>query len=165
MSVEELRRINHAAHRAGEAGDLRALVSLAGGLARRVRLGAEVPGEVKWLWDPRPVLETEPPMDAAPLSLGGPGILHLWSQQDQHPALDRWLGQALVRMYKGDWGALDAEDREANERSCRDGSRLMGAYPWFGEGEDNRDLWIFVEAAHGEDPRFRRVSCIYRDDY
>lgn len=165
MSTEELTRIQVAAARAGEAGDLRALVSLAGGLARRVRAGAELPPEVKWLWDPKPVLDTDPPMEVAPLSLGGPNLLHLWADEDQRESVARWLGAALVRMYKGDWGNIDRHDKGANEQALKDGARLLGAFPWFGAGPDNRDLWIWVEAAHGDDVRFRRVSCVHRDDY
>jgi hypothetical protein len=163
--VSTLLDTHRAALRAADAGDLRAVVSLAGMLARRARLGAEMPPEVKWLWDPSPVLETDPPMNAAPLSLGGPGLLHLWADEDQHAAVAKWLGTAIGRMYRGDWGDIDNEDKGANERSLEDGSRLMGVYPWFGAEADNKDLWIFVEAAHGEDVRFRRVSCLHREDY
>ena len=35
---------------------------------------------------------------------------------------------ALQRHARGDWGELDAEDREANERARRDGSRLVSVY-------------------------------------
>lgn len=156
---------NLAAIRAGQAGDLRALVSLAGMVARLARAGGAVPPDVKWLWDPEPILEWEGGREAcAPLSLGGPVLLDLWTDEGQRPQVSAWLGRALGRMYAGDWGALGREDREANERSLTDGSRLMAVYPWFGK-TDGKDLWIFVEAAHGEDVRYRRVSALHRNDY
>ncbi|MDP2308004.1 MAG: hypothetical protein Q8P18_18410 [Pseudomonadota bacterium] len=158
---------HRAALRAGEAGDLRALVSLAGHVAQAARLGVAMPPEVKWLWDPSPILETEPPMKAAPLSLGGPELLHLWEDETRHPEVERWLGHALSRMYRGDWGPIARGDEGANERSLIDGSRLMGVFPWFGKTptSDDKSLWVFVEAAHGEDVRFRRVSLCHRNDY
>jgi hypothetical protein len=35
---------------------------------------------------------------------------------------------ALSRHVRGDWGTLDAEDREANESSLKQGGRLLSAY-------------------------------------
>ena len=34
----------------------------------------------------------------------------------------------IARHFAGDWGDLDADDRRANDRAVRDGSRLLSAY-------------------------------------
>jgi hypothetical protein len=36
--------------------------------------------------------------------------------------------ELLVRHLIGDWGDLDGEDQQANERALRDGDRLLSAY-------------------------------------
>jgi hypothetical protein len=48
---------------------------------------------------------------------------------------------ALSRHVRGDWGTLDAEDREANENSLLKGGRLFSAY------RSIRDVkfWIITE--------------------
>jgi len=49
---------------------------------------------------------------------------------------------ALRRHANGDWGDLDAEDRQANDLSVRDGSRLLSAY----HAKDGTKFWIITEA-------------------
>lgn len=36
--------------------------------------------------------------------------------------------KALSRHHTGDWGDLDDEDKQSNERALKDGSRLLSAY-------------------------------------
>jgi hypothetical protein len=48
----------------------------------------------------------------------------------------------LARHASGDWGDIDQEDKDANERSLLDGSRLLSAYRT-AKGEK---LWIITEA-------------------
>ena len=48
----------------------------------------------------------------------------------------------LVRHAAGDWGALDAEDRAANERALCTGERLLSAY----QLADGQRLWVITEA-------------------
>lgn len=43
-------------------------------------------------------------------------------------ALGDRVGQVLARHASGDWGDLDREDREANDRALRDGERLLSRY-------------------------------------
>jgi hypothetical protein len=38
------------------------------------------------------------------------------------------IASALRRHAAGDWGEVDAEDREANERGLRHGERLLSVY-------------------------------------
>lgn len=38
------------------------------------------------------------------------------------------IASALRRHVSGDWGEVDAEDHEANERDLRDGERLLSVY-------------------------------------
>jgi DNA invertase Pin-like site-specific DNA recombinase len=47
----------------------------------------------------------------------------------------------LLRHKRGDWGALDEEDRAENERAVRDGSRSLSAYS---TRLDER-LWVITE--------------------
>lgn len=49
----------------------------------------------------------------------------------------------LARHAGGDWGNLDAEDRQANDRALMDGSRIFSAYLLADTGER---IWIITEA-------------------
>jgi hypothetical protein len=49
---------------------------------------------------------------------------------------------ATLRHASGDWGELDQEDLDANERSLRDGSRLLSAY----RSKNGVRFWIITEA-------------------
>jgi hypothetical protein len=51
------------------------------------------------------------------------------------------LPQYLRRHHCGDWGDLGADDKEANERSLKDGSRLLSAYQ-----TPKGKIWIITEA-------------------
>lgn len=51
------------------------------------------------------------------------------------------LQRALLRHVRGDWGDLDAEDREANERAVLEGSRLLSAY----RTASGEKFWIITE--------------------
>ena len=48
----------------------------------------------------------------------------------------------ICRHVHGDWGELDAQDKRANERSLKDGSRLLSAYRL----DDGTKVWIITEA-------------------
>ena len=48
---------------------------------------------------------------------------------------------ALSRHVRGDWGTLDEEDRNANERALKHGSRLFSAY----DSTSSLRFWIITE--------------------
>jgi len=48
----------------------------------------------------------------------------------------------LTRHAVGDWGELDPEDKQLNERALRDGGRLFSAYR-FAAGSK---VWVITEA-------------------
>ena len=48
----------------------------------------------------------------------------------------------LERHRTGDWGVVNAEDKRANDRSLKDGSRLLSAYRL----DDGTKVWIITEA-------------------
>jgi hypothetical protein len=50
--------------------------------------------------------------------------------------------KALSRHLQGDWGTLDAEDKNANERALKHGGRLFSAY----QSSHNEKFWIITEA-------------------
>ncbi|MEQ1735843.1 MAG: hypothetical protein ABL886_05525 [Rhodoglobus sp.] len=50
--------------------------------------------------------------------------------------------QALRRHATGDWGELDAHDRDANDRALTEGSRLLSSYRTI----DGTTFWIITEA-------------------
>lgn len=52
------------------------------------------------------------------------------------------LEHCLNRHSQGDWGKLDKEDKDANERALTLGGRLMSSYPIPDQGK----LWIITEA-------------------
>jgi hypothetical protein len=60
----------------------------------------------------------------------------------------------LERHARGDWGEVDAEDAQANERAIQDGSRILSAYRTL-KGEK---LWIITEA-EGDNGR-RASTCV-----
>ncbi len=49
---------------------------------------------------------------------------------------------ALARHLCGDWGDVDQEDRQANERALREGARLLSVY----HTADCVTFWIITEA-------------------
>jgi hypothetical protein len=49
--------------------------------------------------------------------------------------------RALARHHQGDWGALDAEDKEANDQALTSGNRLLSAYV----SESGTRFWIITE--------------------
>lgn len=51
------------------------------------------------------------------------------------------ITQVLLRHHSGDWGNLDDEDIDANERALLDGNRLLSAY----EEEFGFKVWIVTE--------------------
>jgi hypothetical protein len=59
----------------------------------------------------------------------------------------------LTRHASGDWGDLDDEDRAANNRSVKDGSRILSAYE-FPAGR----VWIITEAE--DDQGVRNSTCV-----
>ncbi len=52
----------------------------------------------------------------------------------------------VVRHVLGDWGELDAHDREANETALKTGSRLLSSYPFGSEGNPHEKVWLITEA-------------------
>lgn len=76
-----------------------------------------------------------------PLPLGRvlatPGALRVLSEAGEDPF------RLLARHATGDWGELDAHDRRENERSLRNGWRVLSSYPL---GEDGGKVWIITEA-------------------
>ena len=52
------------------------------------------------------------------------------------------LVRALRRHARGDWGELDHEDREANDRALKEGTRLLSAY----HTDAGVKFWIITEA-------------------
>lgn len=52
------------------------------------------------------------------------------------------ISNALLRHASGDWGDVGNEDREANNRSLHDGTRLLSVY----HSESGTKFWIITEA-------------------
>jgi len=48
---------------------------------------------------------------------------------------------ALGRHVRGDWGDVDAEDRAANDRALREGTRVLSSYRAGGV-----KFWVITEA-------------------
>jgi hypothetical protein len=66
-----------------------------------------------------------------------PGALELLAATGTAPT------ELLRRHHDGDWGELDGHDRRENERSLRNGWRVLSSYP---VGEGGRKVWIITEA-------------------
>ena len=65
-----------------------------------------------------------------------PGVLALTAECGQSPT------EFLRRHLSGDWGGIDAEDRQANEDALLDGDRLLRSY----RVNNGQKLWIITEA-------------------
>ena len=166
--MKSISEMHDAAIRAGRAGDMRGFFVLAGSVGRRVIGGDPMPESALWVLDPKPVVGGE---KCPAINIAGPMLVELWREEDRRDDVAAWLASCLAHAYTGQWGKLLAEDWEANAQSLRNGSRLMCVYPWFGEAEESKDLWCFIEAAHIEDGTLansraiRRVSFLHRSDY
>jgi hypothetical protein len=61
----------------------------------------------------------------------------------------QYMAQCLGRHVRGDWGCIDAEDREANFAAILSGERILSAYPIDPakpcEGFGANTLWIITE--------------------
>ncbi len=77
--------------------------------------------------------------------LATPGALEILEESGQSPDF------FLARHVKGDWGEVCFEDKELNDQSLIDGSRILSAYKTL-KGER---LWVITEAA---DDQGHRVS-------
>jgi hypothetical protein len=65
-----------------------------------------------------------------------PGALRALMEAGQTPL------EFVARHAAGDWGVLDDDDRQENERSLEDGCRLLSAYTL----RDGTRIWIITEA-------------------
>jgi len=85
------------------------------------------------------------------LSLGQivatPGAMDLLRESGESPSI------FLNRHVQGDWGEVCQEDKQANDQSLIDGSRLLSAY----RTAKNERLWIITEAD-------RSSTCLLRPD-
>lgn len=73
-----------------------------------------------------------------------PGALAVLKQTEENS----W--QFLSRHAAGDWGVVDAEDAEANNRALKDGSQLLSAYLL---NDQETKIWIITEAANDQGQR------------
>lgn len=55
---------------------------------------------------------------------------------------DGFLSEIIARHVRADWGGVDAEDAQANDRALRDGSRVVSAYTT----PAGVRLWVITEA-------------------
>jgi hypothetical protein len=60
----------------------------------------------------------------------------------ENTAFAKLVVQSLVRHAAGDWGDLSTEDKAENDRSLKEGLRLLSAY----ENEGLPKIWIITEA-------------------
>jgi len=66
----------------------------------------------------------------------------------------------LSRHVAGDWGIVDADDRQANDESLIDGSRLLSAYLL----NTGKKLWIITEAV-GDDGKRASTCLLLPEEY
>lgn len=83
-----------------------------------------------------------------------PGALEALEKAGQTP----W--EFLARHVQGDWGEVDADDKQANENALIDGSRILSAYTTKG----NDRIWIITEA-EGDDGNRLATTILLPDEY
>ena len=78
----------------------------------------------------------------------------------QNPDFAEFVKKCLNRHVKGDWGNMDSEDKQANDRSLKEGTRLLSAY------NDDRfpkhgiaTIWIITEADRSS------TTILFPDEY
>jgi len=76
------------------------------------------------------------PKFSAGVLLSTPGASESFERNGQTPI------EFLQRHLSGDWGDLDQEDKQANDQSLIDGSRLLSAYRL----KDGTKIWVITEA-------------------
>jgi hypothetical protein len=69
-------------------------------------------------------------------------------------------GEFLARHVTGDWGDLDAEDRQANDTALVDGSRLLSAYVT----RKGEKIWVITEATNEFELRYL-TTLLEPEDY
>ena len=56
----------------------------------------------------------------------------------------------LTRHHKGDWGVVDGEDKETNDKAIKYGNRILSAYPIDKDkpckGWGDNTIWVITEA-------------------
>ena len=65
-----------------------------------------------------------------------PGALEAFTSSEQGPM------EFLNRHIKGDWGEVDAEDWQANDRAVVEGTRIISAY----RTKTGDKLWVITES-------------------
>ena len=81
--------------------------------------------------------QTAQPAFRAGQLLMTPGALAALAEAEQNPM------EFLSRHFNCDWGDLDEEDKQENERSLQEGYRLLSAY----QTNQHVKLWVITEAA------------------
>ena len=66
----------------------------------------------------------------------------------------------LDRHSRGDWGAVETEDAETNDRALESGAQLLSVY----ELPDQTQLWVITDAVNAEGNR-ATTTLLLPDDY
>ena len=66
----------------------------------------------------------------------------------------------LTRHVQGDWGLVSQEDREANDASLLDGSRILSAYRL----KDQTKIWVLTESV-GDDGQRAVTTLLLPEEY
>lgn len=86
--------------------------------------------------------------------LATPGALEAVRESGQSPL------EFIERHQSGDWGIVDAEDKQANEDALQHGSRLLSAY----RTRKGVKLWVITEAADDDGNR-SATTLMLPDEY
>jgi hypothetical protein len=78
-----------------------------------------------------------------------PGALQALEESGQNP------GDFLDRHVQGDWGCLDDEDKQLNDQSLIDGSRILSSYTTL----KGTKLWVITEADRSS------TCCLLPEEY
>jgi hypothetical protein len=80
---------------------------------------------------------------------------------DQHPDEERtmFLAECLTSHVSGDWGDLDAEDRETMRRNLRTGATLMSSFIYHPDDERIK-VWVISDSVPPEYTTNRAVTTI-----
>ncbi len=69
----------------------------------------------------------------------------VYEEMGERPNFASFVQESLFKHITGDWGDVHPDDKELNDLSIEEGSRILSVYT-FKDGNTNTKIWIITEA-------------------